>query len=334
MESDHAMEADKYRQIDDLIAARWDEQSAPPHGFYCPKDHAEEFSLTCNLPDGETKKYKAEFVLYPYGEVLRRFLHFHAGTPRARHTESVGTFAAREHFELLVRSIQRVGQSKSAVERTLESRDIHFDQHRDFKLDIDSVLFHARIMADILAMTIPSLFTGFPNYSKRHRLRKIIKQNTSETSRYYQRFTGCDMGWFVRLAGDEEMGVEGNNAAFGLRDVRMHHGAIQWVFGTQTTSEGISTPWSASVALGGEKQYSQDLIRDLRLICSGLLGFLDHLSREAGQLDERLDLRDGAICPAGLVPVFGETGFLKSVLPLVGFPADAAGAPGDHSSPA
>jgi hypothetical protein len=320
--------------ISELITARWDDPTAALHGFYCPSDPNREFSFDFTSAEGQPANLKCGIIAFPYLEVMRQYVDRSDIPGASREIMTKAMYSIRERLELLIRALQHLGESQAAVEQTMGLLGVTINVHRDFKMHIDSVTTYLRTTADLISVSVPYLLTDPADSPYEWRLRLLLKSSRSDDGRYPGIFDGCDIEWFIKLAGNEGLRAASEPKALGLRTYREHHGAVQWVMGhgvgdgedrVETVTGSLST---------GPKNYSTDLVSDLRSVCCGLFRFMDFLARKAGRTYPALDLRRIDLTYMAFIVAPVQTDFLKSMLPHAEHPADDAPVSVAHSSPA
>ena len=305
-----------------LMAERWSDEPYPLHGLYRASSGKRSGRLYLSSSGSHGPSRECDHVLYPLGEVYRRFQDIYWDSPRLTLATALGAVAVRDHFELLIRSIERTALSEAAYARAInvQSGEHRFplSEHRDVRIDFDSVITYARILADSLVTLLYAFFAeNGDQLPKIVRLRSLIKKAESPRSSWHDFFGDdvpgrWDLSWFYALAGHGE-----NSKREGLRDARFHYGATTFLVGR--SPEPPSSTWRVTGHLSGRSAYSSDLLADLKSICRGLLAFMDHVVREAGKRDSRLSLGDGVYTDAAIMPVLDDETGLEEFLPIIEF---------------
>jgi hypothetical protein len=170
-------------------------------------------------------------------------------------------------------------------------------------------------MGDCIGRTLPSLFDDGPYRFKRESLREVQKhaKKHPQTS-LGELFSASSMGWFEILA---RVVASGSGSREGIRDARLHRGAVITPGAIQSQLEGGSpSSWQFMGQLHSTQgSHSLDLVNDLRNVLRGLFGFMDRAVRRASDLDPELAPTGRAWDHSGLVRIFGPSEFITSMVP-------------------
>src|SRR5262245_44499620 len=81
------------------------------HGFYQPGNADHGGYLCLGDGDGPLRRVAADFVMFPYGELVSRCARKFNGAPRVDHSFIIGRNAIYNIVDCLIRSLQRLGVS-------------------------------------------------------------------------------------------------------------------------------------------------------------------------------------------------------------------------------
>ncbi len=143
-----------------------------------------------------------EFIIFPYGELLRRFSVKYDGTNRKGGVFNDGHFAILDFVRHLFRPIQNLSAARTAA---LESDGpfplIDRTVSIDISMFLDLIFIYSKCIADVIAMTLPVLFTENPNHTFRDMATRAQRHPRSRLGNCFQ---GADLRWFDILARHEQ----------------------------------------------------------------------------------------------------------------------------------
>lgn len=290
-----------------MTNAHWTNPVSRIHGIYKNQDDEPKSVIVNKTASGEVvAKAEGGFVLFLIGEVLRKLDMLRAITGCGNQRVSLASNSLREHFELLVRSIQLIGETNAKAIDLHEAGQITINEHRDLIIAYDMTLTYASMIADTLALIITPVFHngGFPNQDYDN-LQSMIDDASKGNSNYTCLLTNVNLDWFQKLKT--------------LRNHRVHRSAIQGLSGpVRVNGEIVSRKMTSQ--LSGRSFLSTDLARDISTICDGLFGFLDYIAREVAKKETDINLSAQDYTEWGRIVVIGDSGFLEAIIPIIESP--------------
>jgi hypothetical protein len=283
-------------------------------------------------------------VLWPYGEVLAALEANYR--PRCDDLFHKGKFSLHDFLSCYLRSCQLLGfsirrfeqkmeddrrereaylrgEASWSVEIDIESSYGWFHASVDVAVHLDSCISYLKILADGVAKTIPSVFGAPPFPVSRESMNKLwndaLQQAGSPLGRV---FSSTSRAWFDILSA-------ARSKVAGIRDARIHHGAMNLPVGQSVGAGPISVliqQWSVGKEqvghLPGETfrdavVHSRDAISDVVASTFGFFSFMDHVVREAAAQNSALSPVRKAYSKLGYVLAYGPSDFLSSVLPTL-----------------
>jgi hypothetical protein len=233
--------------------------------------------------------------------------------------------------KLLVRNIQRLGESEQRYLAVDRFRSVDVNTQSDLTLDYNSLLIELRIITDCIGFTLFPILNGSePHFSRHGGFRGLLKRVDQETRKRadlhnIQKFLD-DNGfgaapaedvkkkreWFDHLAGF------GEGRAPGLRDALTHHAAFQMPVGPRKDATGNLLPNTIdAVLMGMQGAYTKkSLFDDIIQIIDGLFLFLDAATREVWKR-ESLQIPEFGYIMNGTIPIQGDCEYVRQWMPNI-----------------
>jgi hypothetical protein len=235
-----------------------------------------------------------------------------------------GEYALRQVAECLARSIQLLGEPNAKyVEGGLDPNILRAYGLRDLTIALDASIVYLKVLADLVAMTLPSLFSSHSAMVARRSMTDLRRRVMNNPDNPLHRiFCAESFDWLDSLARPAKGTPRSDSGTDAIRDARIHLGAMI-AYGGPGFQQSKSGEWirlsdEVSAQMTSiEGAHSRDLIGDIRRVTKSLFAFLDTVVREAGKRDAMFDLRTQEFSISGLVYVLEPSDFLKTVLPRV-----------------
>ncbi len=215
------------------------------------------------------------------------------------------------------------GKQSWSVEIDLEAAYGEFHSTLDVGICVDSCSSYLKILADVVAKTIPSIFGAPPFRVSRESMNSLWNNALQQPDTPLGRlFNSAPRDWLDILSA-------ARNRTAGIRDSRVHHGALNSVMGHAVGEESfraVVSQWSVGKERDGDRAgetirdsvlHSDDAVSDLIASTAGLFSFLDKVVRKAALQNHALSPVREAYSKAGYALAFGPSTFLTSMLPAV-----------------
>jgi hypothetical protein len=271
-------------------------------------------------------------MLWPYGELLRPF----ETTYKSRCDQDFrkGSRSLNGLLSNYLRSCQLLGLAISRYKDSMENRQRlrkaaggkpftvpsdmeaafgEFHTDIDVSVHLDSCVSYLKILADMVAKTLPSLFGDPPPHSStpsspRDSINTLWNHASNQPTGTALKdvFHTTPRDWLDILSTSRKRPA-------GIRDARFHQGAVNHV---SLASDG-NGPWRVHIQQSSVENIHiyPDMISKMCESSFGFFSFLDHVVREAITRDPILTPSRESYWGRGYQLVFGPTAFLGSVIP-------------------